>query len=193
MKLGRRDRSGSFSTKGPAATMQSQGAARGAVRASGAVATRVTDAERPLPDPQLPRTPPAPPSQAQFDALRMRAARAVGQPSGVPAMVRAAGSAESQGGSSMMQAKWLAPTVGVAALAAAAGVAYWMMRDKTPMPCKEAARALGVPSGADPQEIRTAHRRAAFVNHPDRGGSAERMASINAARDVLLSGTCQRG
>ena len=42
---------------------------------------------------------------------------------------------------------------------------------------------LGLPSGAHPDQVRAAYRELAAVHHPDRGGSAGRMAEINAARD----------
>ncbi|WP_294016443.1 DnaJ domain-containing protein [Sphingomonas sp.] len=45
---------------------------------------------------------------------------------------------------------------------------------------------LGVAPGADPDEIRAAHRRLITSVHPDRGGSPELTRQVNAARDMLL-------
>lgn len=45
---------------------------------------------------------------------------------------------------------------------------------------------LGVSRNANRSEIESAYRRAAAANHPDRGGSTERMAEINKARDMAL-------
>lgn len=46
---------------------------------------------------------------------------------------------------------------------------------------------LGVLASATPDEIKAAARRAASAAHPDReGGSTERMAEVNRAREVLL-------
>lgn len=53
------------------------------------------------------------------------------------------------------------------------------------LPAPDAKRqwweVLGVPRSAAADEIRTAYRRLASDHHPDKGGSAERMAEINAA------------
>ncbi|WP_263622652.1 DnaJ domain-containing protein [Sphingomonas sp. R647] len=45
---------------------------------------------------------------------------------------------------------------------------------------------LGVTPGAEPDEIRAAHRRLITSVHPDRGGSPELTRQVNAARDTLL-------
>ena len=45
---------------------------------------------------------------------------------------------------------------------------------------------LGVMPGASAEEIKKAARKQAFDAHPDRGGSAEKMMAILAARDELL-------
>ena len=50
----------------------------------------------------------------------------------------------------------------------------------------EARRLLGVPLGATPDEIRSAHRRLVARVHPDVGGSADLAQRVNAARDTLL-------
>jgi hypothetical protein len=47
-------------------------------------------------------------------------------------------------------------------------------------------QVLGVSSHATRDEIETAYRRLASENHPDRGGDADRMARINAARDAMM-------
>lgn len=46
---------------------------------------------------------------------------------------------------------------------------------------------LGVPQDASRRDVMVAYRRLASENHPDRGGSAERMAAINRARDEGLA------
>ena len=50
---------------------------------------------------------------------------------------------------------------------------------------QEAYQVLGLERGAALEEIRAAHRRLMKAAHPDQGGSAERAARINAARDRL--------
>ena len=47
-------------------------------------------------------------------------------------------------------------------------------------------QVLGVPMHASMAEIETAYRRLAMQHHPDRGGDANAMARINAARDAML-------
>ena len=47
-------------------------------------------------------------------------------------------------------------------------------------------QVLGVSAQASRAEIETAYRRLASEHHPDRGGDAQQMARINAARDALL-------
>lgn len=47
-------------------------------------------------------------------------------------------------------------------------------------------QVLGVPHDATPDQIEDAHRRLAMKHHPDRGGSDDDMARINAARDALM-------
>lgn len=46
---------------------------------------------------------------------------------------------------------------------------------------------LGVPSDATKEAIQTAYRKLASEAHPDKGGTAERMAEINRARDEGLA------
>lgn len=67
---------------------------------------------------------------------------------------------------------WTAPTPASAA--------------RMPMAEAEARRVLGVGPGAGPEEIRAAYRARIARAHPDRGGSAQEAARLNAARDVLL-------
>ncbi len=50
----------------------------------------------------------------------------------------------------------------------------------------EARAVLGVTGSADAEEVRAAHRRIVAQVHPDKGGTAELTARVNAARDVLL-------
>lgn len=45
---------------------------------------------------------------------------------------------------------------------------------------------LGVDERAAPAEVEYAYKRLAAQHHPDRGGSTEQMARINAARDAML-------
>lgn len=45
---------------------------------------------------------------------------------------------------------------------------------------------LGVAPNAAPNEIDYAYKRLAAQHHPDKGGSTEQMAKINAARDAML-------
>lgn len=51
----------------------------------------------------------------------------------------------------------------------------------------EAKTILGFPSSSSPspQEISKAYKRQSFENHPDRGGSHDKMVEINVAKDVL--------
>jgi hypothetical protein len=52
---------------------------------------------------------------------------------------------------------------------------------------EEAYEILGLQRGATAEEIRAAHRSLMKRAHPDQGGSAERAARVNAARDRLLN------
>lgn len=57
-----------------------------------------------------------------------------------------------------------------------------------PIPAPTPAHAtLGVSAVAGEQEIRAAYRRLAHAHHPDKGGSTERMAEINAAYEKLIT------
>jgi DnaJ homolog subfamily C member 19 len=51
----------------------------------------------------------------------------------------------------------------------------------------EARDVLGLPVDADAAAVRAAHRRIVTLVHPDKGGSAELTARVNAARDALLA------
>jgi hypothetical protein len=55
-----------------------------------------------------------------------------------------------------------------------------------PAPEDEPYQILGVDRGAAPNEIEYAYKRLAAQHHPDKGGSNEQMARINAARDAML-------
>src|ERR1051325_8037078 len=46
---------------------------------------------------------------------------------------------------------------------------------------------LGIPVDADLSAIKSAYRRLALVNHPDRGGTHEKMLIINEAFQVLVN------
>ena len=52
---------------------------------------------------------------------------------------------------------------------------------------EEAYQILGLQRGATAEQVRTAHRSLMKLTHPDQGGSAERAARVNAARDRLLN------
>ena len=47
-------------------------------------------------------------------------------------------------------------------------------------------QVLGVAYGATHEEIEQAYKRLAMEHHPDRGGDSDKMARINAARDLAL-------
>jgi DnaJ-domain-containing protein 1 len=51
---------------------------------------------------------------------------------------------------------------------------------------EQARMILGVGPDATREEIRAAYRRRISQAHPDKGGSAEAAAQVNAARDALL-------
>lgn len=63
---------------------------------------------------------------------------------------------------------------GFRALPAPAGKSWW--------------EVLGVSRDADADTIRSAYRSLSSAAHPDKGGSADRMAEINRARDEALKG-----
>ena len=71
-----------------------------------------------------------------------------------------------------------------------AAVVLWQYLKRPAAPklgADEARGVLGLPPGADADAIRAAHRRLVAQVHPDKGGSADLAARVNAARDVLLS------
>ena len=49
----------------------------------------------------------------------------------------------------------------------------------------QALSILGLSRGAEPRQIKDAHRRLMRTMHPDRGGTSEQAAQINRAKDVL--------
>lgn len=51
----------------------------------------------------------------------------------------------------------------------------------------EAARLLSVPTDAMAAEVRSAYARAVIADHPDHGGDGTRLATLQAARDLLVS------
>lgn len=75
---------------------------------------------------------------------------------------------------------------------AVAGVTAWLAMDQRPrrresdMSPQEAGRLLGLSPEAGAIEINAAWRRMITEAHPDKGGSAEASARLNAARDTLL-------
>ena len=80
--------------------------------------------------------------------------------------------------------------VGLLAGAATAAAFWYLPHPRTAlqrgMAEAEARAALGVGADATAADIRAAHRRRIATAHPDRGGSADAAARLNAARDVLL-------
>jgi len=60
----------------------------------------------------------------------------------------------------------------------------------TALPAPGAARewweVLGVPRGCTREEAKAAYRRLASQHHPDKGGSADKMAELNAAQEQAL-------
>ena len=80
--------------------------------------------------------------------------------------------------------------VGVLVGAGAAAALWFLPRvravSRPDMAEADARTVLGVGVDADEAEIRAAHRRCIASAHPDRGGSADAAARVNAARDVLL-------
>ena len=81
-------------------------------------------------------------------------------------------------------------TIGLLAGAAAAAALWYLPRPRTApqrgMAEAEARATLGVGADATAAAIRAAHRTRIATAHPDRGGSADAAARLNAARDVLL-------
>ena len=52
----------------------------------------------------------------------------------------------------------------------------------------EALATLGLPATFSAHDLKRAYRRTASINHPDRGGSTERMVLVNEAYAVLSNG-----
>ena len=52
----------------------------------------------------------------------------------------------------------------------------------------EAAKILDLTDKATAEDVKTAYRKASMANHPDRGGSVEKMQDVNAAYAVLKNG-----
>lgn len=65
---------------------------------------------------------------------------------------------------------------------------FWAESEKSQKRA-QARTLLGVSRGAERDEILAAHRRAIKDAHPDRGGSADAVHAIDAARDLLLEQT----
>ena len=100
--------------------------------------------------------------------------------------------------------RWLAPALAGVATAAllyrfgllgigagAAVAALWALPQprqslQRGMSLEEARAVLGVGAGASEADIRAAYRARISAAHPDRGGTGDAAARLNAARDVLL-------
>lgn len=77
--------------------------------------------------------------------------------------------------------------IAFAALAAALWFLWRKFRaDSGSLTVKDAARVLGIPEDASPDEIAAAHKRLITKVHPDTGGSADLASKVNLARDVLI-------
>lgn len=61
-----------------------------------------------------------------------------------------------------------------------------LAKKRSSLSVDEARAVLGVTATADVEAVRAAHRRLVSQVHPDKGGTAELTARVNAARDVLL-------
>ena len=53
------------------------------------------------------------------------------------------------------------------------------------MSAADAAKILEVSEDASPEELKKAYKRKVIENHPDRGGSNEKMVEVNVAMEVL--------
>ncbi len=101
--------------------------------------------------------------------------------------------------------RWLAPALGgvivgvllfrfgvlgIAAGAAVAAALWFVPQPRTApqrdMSAEQARALLGVTEMASEAEIRAAYRSRISSAHPDRGGTADAAAQLNAARDLLL-------
>ena len=60
-------------------------------------------------------------------------------------------------------------------------------RTRTGMSKAEAAQILGINENSTDEEIISAHKKEMQKHHPDKGGSKDIAAKINAAKDTLLS------
>jgi DnaJ homolog subfamily C member 19 len=74
--------------------------------------------------------------------------------------------------------------------AALAAALYFLWRkfkaSSATLSVNDAAKLLGVPTDATPDEIAAAHKRLIAKVHPDAGGSANLAAQVNQARDILI-------
>ena len=59
-------------------------------------------------------------------------------------------------------------------------------RESGGMTKAEAAKILGIDENSNKEEVISAHKKEMQKHHPDKGGSKEMAARINAARDTLL-------
>lgn len=77
--------------------------------------------------------------------------------------------------------------VGLAWFAGARRPKRASLRNEGPHDIERARNLLGVSADDDAEIIRMRHRRLITENHPDAGGSDERAAQLNDARDLLLA------
>lgn len=86
----------------------------------------------------------------------------------------------------------LAILVGLAVLAYLYFTGQLVKKRRPSMGLDEARAVLGIAADADAEAIRAAHRRIVAQVHPDKGGTADLTARVNAARDVLLAALNRR-
>ncbi|MDC7677681.1 J domain-containing protein [Asticcacaulis machinosus] len=97
------------------------------------------------------------------------------------------------GGMSVFRGQWIiGGALILLALAFLSGTRFRYEGDKSPQPARTdmtragAFKVLGLTEGADRKAILSAYRRLMKDAHPDLGGTKEKAAALNAARDILL-------
>ncbi|BBE34256.1 J domain-containing protein [Sphingosinicella microcystinivorans] len=92
----------------------------------------------------------------------------------------------------LLTGQWLGALI-VGAVTAWLAAGQRVRRSQPDISPEEAGRMLGVSPGAGAVEINAAWRRLIAEVHPDKGGSAEASARVNAARDTLLKHLRSKG